>query len=270
VTATSRPPPFYPFPNIPDYFPTTTSTTTTLLPTSTTTQLPSTSTTATATTTTSPVAASSRPPPTTFYPDPILPLRPVGEESSSGAIDLSTTSTTTATTTTRTTTTTSTSEPTTTSFPLSGKVEVFMAQCALGFLFIYFRNSRGEDSKDCVKICILLNNFARNSPYKKKTREGWLHVHVFLGTNCKLGSLNCSFFCFSIKILELLTKNTSSLTMHTIADKITIHPLQVLFSYGQEKEHIGVTTSELLLVHIKIKLFICLIFNIVIFRRGLR
>ncbi len=138
VTATSRPPPFYPFPNIPDYFPTTTLTTT-LLPTSNTTQLPSTSTTAPATaTTTSPLAASSRPPPTTFYPDPILPLRPVGEESSSSAVDLSTTSTTTATTTTTTiSTTTTTTGPTTTSFPLSGQVEV-LSPCLLCVGFFKF------------------------------------------------------------------------------------------------------------------------------------
>ncbi len=135
VTATSRPPPFYPFPNIPDYFPTTILTTT-LLPTSTTTQLPSTSTTAPATTTTSPLAASSQPPPTTFYPDPILPLRPVGEETSSGAVDLSTTSTITATTTTSTTTTsTKTSGTTTTSFPLSGQIEVFVAKYTMCWIF---------------------------------------------------------------------------------------------------------------------------------------
>ncbi len=131
MTATSRPPPFYPFPNIPDYFPTTT-----LLPTSTTTQLPSTSTSTAAliTTTTSPVAASTRPPPTTFYPDPILPLRPVGEENNSSVVDLSTTSTTTATTTTSTTTTsTTTSGSPTTSFPLSGQVEVLSPNVLLDF-----------------------------------------------------------------------------------------------------------------------------------------
>ncbi len=138
VTATSRPPPFYPFPNIPDYFPATT-----LLPTSsTTTQLPSTSTAAPVTTaTTSPLPASTRPPPTTFYPDPVLPLRPVGEESSS-AVDLSNNSTTTATTTTSTTTTSTTTTSTTasgtTSFPLSGKVEA-LSPCILcvGYLNLF-------------------------------------------------------------------------------------------------------------------------------------
>ncbi len=137
VTATSRPPPFYPFPNIPDYFPTTA-----LLPTSsTTTQLPSTSTAAPVTTaTTSPLAASTRPPPTTFYPDPVLPLRPVGEESSSNAVNLSTNSTTTATTTTSTTTTTTTSGSATTSFPLSGQVEVCVL-CAGFLIYVTERNT---------------------------------------------------------------------------------------------------------------------------------
>jgi hypothetical protein len=47
--------------------------------------------------------------------------------------------------------------------------------------------------------------------------------------------------------------------------------MQVLFSYGRETEHVGMTTSVLALVEQKIKpLFIYLIFTIFYFRCGLR